>query len=731
MKRIATSLFLFLASLGAALAQSSPGLIYGQVPTPAQWNSYFIAKQDTLGYTPVNKAGDVMTGKLVTVPPTTLQAGFNLPPGAAPTSPINGDMWSTSVGIFIRVSGTTIGPLIGAGAGTFAAVSPLAVTFPSSVVTYAFDFSVANTFTGLQTFSAGIRPSTTAIGGATIGGNALAVTGTSLFNSAVTMSAALTYGGVTLSNAVTGTGAMVLASAPSIASPTLTGTVAGTNVIPFSVLAQGSALSVLGVTGNAGANLASITGTANQVLRLNSAGTALTFGSIDLSQSATVGATILTGTNGGTGVNNGAFTQTISGNVVQAGAFTRTFTATATTNSTLPAGTHTLAGLDVVQLWNGVQSFAASNFQLNGAVSGTLVLNCANTCGSSNITFPAGTTNFSATGGASQVVKQVSSGAAFTVGQLATTDLATISADFVVGNFTGGTASPGSAAIVNCANALTYSTSTHSFGCNATAGTGTVTSVVIANGAGITVSGTCTITTTGTCTIANAGIGNIVLQTFCAAGLGCTTTCAAGGTCTYTPSANLIRAELFCQAGGGGGGGTAATATNNASAGSGGGSGGWSKSISANTSNQTVSMSTPGAGGAAGNNAGAASTDASIGAIVIAKGGSGGTGAASSPQAGGIGGIAGTGDIKALGGTGIIGSTNWAGLSNIIGAGGNGANSPMGGGGTGASNTGGAAGGAATGFGAGGGGAMSANGASAAGGAGSGSYCYALEYIKP
>lgn len=51
--------------LGAlALAQSSPNLIPGQVPTAAQWNSYFIAKQDTLGFTAVRKNGDVMLGLL-------------------------------------------------------------------------------------------------------------------------------------------------------------------------------------------------------------------------------------------------------------------------------------------------------------------------------------------------------------------------------------------------------------------------------------------------------------------------------------------------------------------------------------------------------------------------------------------------------------------------------------------------------------------------------------------
>ena len=56
MKRIASTLLLLrrlifviaalCATSGAAFAQSSPGLIYGAVPTAAQWNSFFAAKAD-------------------------------------------------------------------------------------------------------------------------------------------------------------------------------------------------------------------------------------------------------------------------------------------------------------------------------------------------------------------------------------------------------------------------------------------------------------------------------------------------------------------------------------------------------------------------------------------------------------------------------------------------------------------------------------------------------------
>jgi hypothetical protein len=72
-----------------------------------------------------------------------------------------------------------------------------------------------------------------------------------------------------------------------------------TGDLPFANLAQGSALSVLGVTGNATADVASIAaGTDNQVLRRS--GTTVAFGAVNLASSdAVTGA--LTVTNGGTG----------------------------------------------------------------------------------------------------------------------------------------------------------------------------------------------------------------------------------------------------------------------------------------------------------------------------------------------------------------------------------------------------------------------------------------------
>ena len=50
---------------------------------------------------------------------TTAAASLNIPHGTAPTSPTNGDFWTTSSGAYVRINGTTVGPLASsAGAGT-------------------------------------------------------------------------------------------------------------------------------------------------------------------------------------------------------------------------------------------------------------------------------------------------------------------------------------------------------------------------------------------------------------------------------------------------------------------------------------------------------------------------------------------------------------------------------------------------------------------------------------
>jgi len=46
-------------------------------------------------------------GKIATIASTTTNAGFNVPHGTAPTTPVNGDIWTTTSGLFMRQNGST------------------------------------------------------------------------------------------------------------------------------------------------------------------------------------------------------------------------------------------------------------------------------------------------------------------------------------------------------------------------------------------------------------------------------------------------------------------------------------------------------------------------------------------------------------------------------------------------------------------------------------------------
>ena len=127
------ALNLALASAGAlsvsAQAQSNcPYIADRAVLTAGQWNQCFANKQDSLGYIPVNKAGDVMLGKLTMQAASTAGAGLNLPQGTAPATPNNGDVWTTLTGMYVRINGATVGPLGAISAASFAGTAPIGVT---------------------------------------------------------------------------------------------------------------------------------------------------------------------------------------------------------------------------------------------------------------------------------------------------------------------------------------------------------------------------------------------------------------------------------------------------------------------------------------------------------------------------------------------------------------------------------------------------------------------------
>jgi hypothetical protein len=92
----------------SAFAQSTPGWTFNFKPTTAQWNNAFALKQDLLGYTAMNVAGGVFTGRVVFSPPGATLSGFNIGPGIAPASPVEGDWWQTATGVFGVLNGGTV-----------------------------------------------------------------------------------------------------------------------------------------------------------------------------------------------------------------------------------------------------------------------------------------------------------------------------------------------------------------------------------------------------------------------------------------------------------------------------------------------------------------------------------------------------------------------------------------------------------------------------------------------
>jgi hypothetical protein len=59
-----------------------------------------------------------ISGKTTIAASSTGRANLNLPHGTAPTSPVNGDIWTTNSGLYVQISGSTVGPLSTGGGGS-------------------------------------------------------------------------------------------------------------------------------------------------------------------------------------------------------------------------------------------------------------------------------------------------------------------------------------------------------------------------------------------------------------------------------------------------------------------------------------------------------------------------------------------------------------------------------------------------------------------------------------
>lgn len=455
MKRILAALVIAaFGCCGSAMAQTGPNWSYGFVPTPAQWQAQWQSKQDYLGAPPLLTTGGTMTGELFTATPTTAAAGLNLPPGTAPTSPNNGDIWTTSSGVYAQVNGSTVGPFASS------ATNPCTST-PSS----------------LQYDNAGALG---CVSGATSNGTALTVASGDLIFSgsssgSSTLNAPATGGGTVAlpagSTTLAGLGTVQTFSAANTFSSTLnvSGTfeIGGTSVaLPISLANGGTAASLTASNGGIVYSTASAfavlggTVTAGQCL-LSGSTAAPTWGSC--SGAAAVSS-----------VANSDSTLTIS----------------PTTGSVVAS-----LNLSHANTWAAAQTFDNGDFKLAGSSSGAMTLEAPAAASTYVMTFPA-TTDTVAVLGTAQTFSATETfsstllvtGTFTATGLVTLGDLATQAANTILVNASSGSASPTAQSAPSCSasnDALNWTTNT---------GLGCITSLASLTGADQTLSGGANVT---------------------------------------------------------------------------------------------------------------------------------------------------------------------------------------------------------------------------------------------
>lgn len=93
----------------------------------------------------MQRSGDTMTGPLILPAGVAGAAPTRVPHGVAPTTPVNGDLWTTTAGLFARINGVTVGPFAASSGGIgFRATRTTLYTAASGDVVFDSDSVTAN-----------------------------------------------------------------------------------------------------------------------------------------------------------------------------------------------------------------------------------------------------------------------------------------------------------------------------------------------------------------------------------------------------------------------------------------------------------------------------------------------------------------------------------------------------------------------------------------------------------
>ena len=182
--------------------------------------SSFLVAADITGK--ANLSGATFTGLVGTVASTTTTAGLNIPHGTAPTTPVNGDVWTTTGGLFWRQNGSTQQAVeIGStqtisGNKTFSNANvSLGTSTAAGTINVGTGATISGSTKAINIGTAGVSGSTTNI---TLGSAVSGALGTTTVNGNITATGTtLTLGNSTAASTINvGTGATLTATTKAV-----------------------------------------------------------------------------------------------------------------------------------------------------------------------------------------------------------------------------------------------------------------------------------------------------------------------------------------------------------------------------------------------------------------------------------------------------------------------------------------------------------------------------------
>ena len=125
-------------------------MVFDRILAAEEVQRLYVAASESPTFQDVTAIGQILGSAS-----TTARASLNLPEGAAPSSPADGDVWTTTAGLFIHVNSTTYGPLGAASAFDTEAELETALTDVTDVYTDNDTVPVADGGTGAATLTDG------------------------------------------------------------------------------------------------------------------------------------------------------------------------------------------------------------------------------------------------------------------------------------------------------------------------------------------------------------------------------------------------------------------------------------------------------------------------------------------------------------------------------------------------------------------------------------------------